>query len=283
MNTLKKIGLGSPRECRELIRNNLYHESTTSGMAPGFIQGNVVILPESYALDFMQYCLNNPKSCPLLGISNAGSRSLDCLGNGIDITLDMPKYRVNQRNQSMQELNNMVDIWRDDLVTFILGCSFSFEHALQAAGYPIRHIDLQQNVPMFDTNIDTIPGGIFNGQLVVTMRPIKKEFLNDVYSICSNYPFAHGTPIHAGDPASIGISDLNKPQYGEAPDIKEGEIPVFWACGVTTQVALMNAKPDFYVTHSPGHMLITDLSNTADIDPVRVSVDFYQAQIQKNK
>jgi uncharacterized protein YcsI (UPF0317 family) len=227
----------------------------------------------------MQYCLNNPKPCPILGISSPGSRSLDRLGSGIDLATDIPKYRIFNNSNLIAETTDIINLWRDDLVAFVLGCSFSFEHALQLAGHSVRHIDLKQNVPMFDTNVVTTPGGIFNGQLVVTMRPVKKKSLNEVYSICSEYPFAHGTPIHAGDPSVLGISDLHTPQYGDAVEVLDDEVPVFWACGVTTQVALKNAKLDFYITHLPGHMLITDLNESSWLETIGVANEFYRALI----
>lgn len=270
------VGLSgmSTRELRQLIRNGKYSDPT-AGLVPGYIQGNVVILPEKYAADFMQYCLNNPKPCPLLGISRPGSRSLIRLGEELDLARDIPKYQIYLNNKLAEETTNIVDLWREDLVTFVLGCSFSFEHALQSAGHPVKHIDLKQNVPMFDTNIATVPGGIFNGKFVVTMRPVKRDSLHQVYSICAQYPFAHGAPVHTGDPTIIGITDLGNPEYGDAVEIEEDEVPVFWACGVTTQVALKNAKPDFYITHAPGYMLITDLINPDDIDPIKISTEFY--------
>ncbi|MGK0292321.1 MAG: hypothetical protein ACI9U1_000701 [Porticoccaceae bacterium] len=281
MQNLEERDVENSTACRRLVRQAKWKEPT-AGMAPGFIQGNVVILPEAYAADFMQYCLNNPKPCPLLGISKAGSRSLKSLGEDIDLARDIPKYHIYHNAGLVKEAIDIVDLWREDLVTFVLGCSFSFEHALQLAGHPVRHIDLKQNVPMFDTNISTVPGGIFSGQLVVTMRPVKRESLREVYRICSRYTFAHGAPIHAGDPSIIGISNLDNPQYGDPVELEDDEVPVFWACGVTTQVALMNGRPDFYVTHAPGYMLITDLVQPDDIDPIKISTEFYKELTLEN-
>ncbi|WP_150523534.1 putative hydro-lyase [Roseibium sediminis] len=230
----------------------------TAGQAPNFLQGNVVILPLRYAQDFMLYCANNPKPCPVIGVSGVGDPTLPDLGN-IDIRTDIPRYRLFREGHLEGETTDIREFWRDDLVAFVLGCSFTFEEALIQNGYAVRHIEAGQNVPMFRTNIETMPGGIFSGPLVVTMRSYPESQIPDIYELSAQYPHAHGTPIYWGDPEVIGISDLMKPDYGDPMGVPEGEVPVFWACGVTPQAAIDSAKPDFCMTHAPGCMLVTDV------------------------
>ena len=231
----------------------------TAGRAPGFLQGNIVILPKKYACDFLIYCRNNPKPCPIIGVAGPGSASIPTLGNDLDIRTDIPKYRVYEDGRLSTELCDISDLWSADLVTFVLGCSFTFEEALMRAGYPVRHIALGCNVPMFKTNIETMPGGIFNGPMVVTMRSFPEEQIPAVFDLAARYPHAHGTPIFWGDPEMIGISDLQSPDYGDAVGIPNDEIPVFWACGVTPQAAIERAQPELCITHAPGCMLVTDV------------------------
>lgn len=245
-------------ELRKLARTKGF-DGQTAGQAPDYLQGNVVILPLEYAADFLQFCLNNPKPCPLIGVSKPGEIGLPGLGADIDIRSDVPKYRIHKNGGFEAEVSDISDCWRDDLVTFVLGCSFTFEEALESEGYKVRHIEQGKNVPMFRSTIKTIPGGIFSGPVVVTMRPYKADNIPAVFDICSRYPHAHGSPLYWGDPSQIGISDLQKPDYGEPVDISEGEVPVFWACGVTPQAAIQAAKPSLCITHAPGCMLVTDI------------------------
>ncbi len=256
MNMALKLQTGV--EVRRLVRAGEF-TGQTAGQAPDHLQGNVVILPRTYASDFLQYCLNNPKPCPLIGLSKPGDPAVPALGPDIDIRFDVPRYRVYRDGALADETTSVEALWREDLVTFVLGCSFTFEDALIRAGYGVRHIDAGQNVPMFRSGIETLAGGIFKGPLVVTMRPYPEDRIPDVFDICARYPQAHGTPVHWGDPAAIGIADLDAPDYGDPVEMRDNEIPVFWACGVTPQAAIEAARPSLTITHAPGHMLVTDI------------------------
>jgi len=225
------------------------------------VQGNVVILPQALADDFLRYCQRNPKPCPVLAVSEPGEPMLPALGRHIDIRTDVPRYRVWRRGELIEEPTDIGAHWREDLVTFVLGCSFSFEQALLDAGLSMRHIDQNRNVAMFRTSIATDPAGPFHGPLVVTMRPLRASAAIRAIQITSRFPDVHGAPVHLGDPALIGIRDLGKPDYGDAVNVMPDELPVFWACGVTSQAAVIQARPEFCITHAPGSMLITDLLN----------------------
>ncbi len=246
---------------RQSIRSGSF-SGNTSGIAGSQLQGNVVILPQDTASDFLRFCQNNRKPCPIIGLSEPGDPHLPLLGVDIDIRTDVPRYRVWRNGEIVDTPSDVSNLWRDDLVTFIIGCSFSFEEALLEANVPIRHIEQGRNVPMYRSNIQTVAAGPFAGPMVVSMRPMLAKNAIKAVQITSRYPEVHGAPIHLGDPTLIGISDLSKPDYGDAVDLYEGEIPVFWACGVTPQSALLHAKPDFCITHAPGCMLITDLKNS---------------------
>ena len=237
------------------------HTGHTSGAARDHVQGNVVILPQAVAVDFLRYCRANPKPCPLLAVSEPGNPMLPTLGADIDIRSDVPRYRVWHHGALVAEPTNLHALWRDDLVSFVIGCSFSFEQALLDAGLSLRHIEQNRNVAMFRSNIATSPAGPFHGPMVVSMRPMKAAAAIAAVQITARYPDVHGAPVHFGDPALIGISDLAKPDYGDAVDVLPDELPVFWACGVTPQAAIAQAKPAFCITHAPGAMLITDLLN----------------------
>lgn len=246
-------------EVREAIRAGRY-DGDTSGLAPGYVQGNVVILPGELAHHFLAYCQRNPKPCPLLAMSEPGDPSLPQLGE-VDIRTDVPKYRVFRDGEFVEEVTDIRHLWRDDFVTFILGCSYSFEEALLEEGIPLRHIEQGTSVPMYETNLPTEPAGPFAGNMVVSMRPLKAADAIRAIQITSRYPAVHGAPVHLGDPALIGIEDVDAPDYGDRSEVRPGEIPVFWACGVTPQVAIQRAKPSISITHKPGHMLVTDLRN----------------------
>lgn len=235
--------------------------SHTSGLADQHVQGNVVILPEAQANDFLRFCQQNPKPCPLLAVSEPGQHLLPTLGDHVDIRTDVPRYRVWQRGQLTDEPTDITSIWRDDLVTFIIGCSFSFEQALLEAGLPLRHVEQGKNVAMFRSNIETNAVGPFYGPMVVSMRPFKPAAAIRAIQITSRFPQVHGSPVHVGLPHLIGIHDLSRPDYGDAVEVRDDELPVFWACGVTPQAVVAQAKPDFCITHAPGAMLITDLLN----------------------
>jgi uncharacterized protein YcsI (UPF0317 family) len=233
----------------------------TAGVALGYVQGNLVILPAAQAADFLRFAQRNPKPCPVIGMSEPGSRAIPELGADLDIATDLPRYRIWRRGELVEEPASIETVWRDDLVTFVIGCSFTFEESLLAAGVPIRHLTCGVNVPMFRTSIATNPAGPFHGPLVVTMRPMPPADAIRAVQITSRFPAVHGAPIHIGLPELIGISDLSKPDYGDPVEIGADELPVFWACGVTPQAAIAAAKPEFAITHAPGSMLVTDRRN----------------------
>ncbi len=254
------IGNSKSAQARSNIRLGNY-TAHTSGLAEGFVQGNIAILPQTLASDFLLYCQRNPKPCPLLAVSEPGQALLPTLGLDIDIRTDVPQYRVWRDGLLTEEPNDIRALWRNDLVTFVIGCSFSFEEALLQAGLPLRHIAQNRNVAMYRSNIATQSAGVFHGPMVVSMRPMKPADAIRAVQITSRFPDVHGAPVHLGDPAQIGISDLGNPDYGDAVEIMDDEIPVFWACGVTPQAAVSQARPPFCITHAPGKMLITDLLN----------------------
>jgi len=233
----------------------------TSGLADTHVQGNVVILPREAAADFLLFCQRNPKPCPLLAVAEAGDAYLPTLGEDIDIRTDLPRYRVWRDGELVDEPTEIGALWRDDFVTFVIGCSFSFEQAMLNEGLRLRHVEQGRNVAMFRTNVPTVPAGAFAGPLVVTMRPLRAEDAIRAVQITSRFPAVHGAPVHIGDPALIGIADVTRPDYGDAVEVLPGELPVFWACGVTPQAALQQARLPLAITHAPGAMLITDLLN----------------------
>ncbi|MFF7056230.1 MAG: putative hydro-lyase [Achromobacter sp.] len=234
----------------------------TANLAPGHVQANLAILPRALAAEFLHFCQRNPKPCPLLAMSEPGNPALPELGADIDIRTDIPRYRVWKNGELVAEPTDVRDIWRDDLVSFLIGCSFSFEEAMLDNGLPVRHIEQGCNVPMYRTNIPTNPAGSFSGPLVVSMRPLKAADAIRAIQVTSRFPSVHGAPVHIGDPALIGIADINQPDYGDAVEIRPGEMPVFWACGVTPQSVVSSVRPEFCITHAPGHMLVTDLVNS---------------------
>src|ERR1700733_9557952 len=250
----------TPLSVRLECRNQILTKET-SGLAPGFVQANLVVLPSREAEDFLRFCIRNPKPCPLVGVSEKGSPFIPALGEDLDIRTDLPRYRVWEHGKLTAEPLSIGDYWNDDLVAFAIGCSFSFEEALVAASIPVRHISDGQNVPMYRTNIACAPAGAFHGPMVVSMRPLKPADAIKAVQITSRLPSVHGAPVHIGHPASIGISDLSKPDYGDAVRIHDDELPVFWACGVTPQAVILAAKPRFALTHAPGAMLVTDKRN----------------------
>lgn len=247
--------------CRQRFRSGqaLAH---TSGLADDLVQCNLVVLPQADAADFLLYCQRNPKPCPVLAVSDPGSPALPTLGAGIDLRTDLPRYRVWQHGELVDEPTDVRALWRDDLVAFAIGCSFSFEWALRADGIRLRHVEQGLNVAMFRTSLDTVPAGRFAGPLVVTMRPLRAMDAIRAVQITSRFPGVHGAPVHLGDPSLIGIADLQRPDYGDPVAVLPDELPVFWACGVTPQAALARAKPALCITHAPGAMLVTDRLNS---------------------
>ena len=250
----------TPAQVRALIRSG---EITvpTSGMCPGYAQANLVVLPKDLAYDFLLFAQRNPKPCPILEVSDVGSRTLKKIAPGADIATDIPKYRVYEHGVLTGEYTDVSHLWREDLVSFLIGCSFSFESELIEAGIEMRHNTMGCNVPMYITNIPCEPAGVFHGNMVVSMRPIPYQQVVKAVTDTAASPSVHGAPVHIGDPAQIGIQDLNHTDFGDPVPVKPGEVPVFWACGVTPQSAVMASKPPFVITHAPGHMLITDVKN----------------------
>ncbi|GAA1185323.1 putative hydro-lyase [Nesterenkonia xinjiangensis] len=246
----------SPAQAREAFRTGL--RAPTSGYAPGFAQANVLALPKDLAFDMLLFAQRNPKPCPVLGVLEPVQVTSGLLAGG-DIRTDVPAYRVYRDGELVAEPDDVLGHWRDDLVTFLLGCSFTFETPLRRAGVPVRHLDLGVNVPMYRTARRCAPAGSLSGPLVVSMRPIPAHQVADAVRITSRYPGVHGAPVHVGNPAALEIEDLDSPDFGDAVDVPDGWIPVFWACGVTPQAAVMESKPELAISHSPGHMLVTDL------------------------
>jgi uncharacterized protein YcsI (UPF0317 family) len=233
----------------------------TAGLAPRHVQGNVVVLPSDGANEFLLFCQRNPKPCPLLAVSGPGEPALPTLGADIDIRTDVPRYRVWRDGALVDEPSSISSYWRDDLVTFVIGCSFSFEQALLDAGLPLRHVALGLNVAMYRTSVATRPAGRFHGPLVVSMRPFTPANAIRAVQITSRFPAVHGAPVHLGKPELLGIQDLARPDYGDAVAVAADELPVFWACGVTPQAVVAAARPAFCITHAPGCMLLTDRLN----------------------
>jgi uncharacterized protein YcsI (UPF0317 family) len=254
------MGISSVQEIRNAIARGEWRKPT-SGLAPGFTQANVVILPKKYAFDFLLFCNRNEKPCPVIDVCESGVTAPPVAGPDADMRIHIPRYRIYRHGVLEQETEHIRDHFTDDMVTFLLGCSFSFEHDLIENGIPVRHIELDRNVPMYVTNRECRPAGVFSGPMVVSMRPIPEALVGQASAITARYQKAHGAPIHVGDPAALGIKDLQQVDFGDAPEIRPGEVPVFWACGVTPQMALQRAKPDLVITHAPGHMFITDIRN----------------------
>jgi uncharacterized protein YcsI (UPF0317 family) len=260
MSNLSEITRLSPPALRALIRQGGWNQPT-AGLALGYAQTNLVILPKIHAFDFLLFCQRNPKPCPLLEVLEPGQFQTSFLSADADIRTDLPLYKIFQKGNVEAVVEEITDHWQEDFVTFLLGCSFSFEEALLRADLPVRHIEENKNVPMYITQIPCKPAGVFHGPMVVTMRPIPREEVVRVVQITGRYAAVHGSPIHIGDPAVIGIHDLEHPDFGEAVQIGKEEIPVFWACGVTPQAVIMQAKPDLCITHAPGCMFVTDVLN----------------------
>jgi uncharacterized protein YcsI (UPF0317 family) len=237
------------------------HRAPTSGLAPGYVQGNLAILPAGLAADFHRFCHLNPKPCPLLSASEPGDPRLPALGEDLDIRTDIPLYRIWRHGELVEEVRDLKAVWRDDLVSFVLGCSFSFEEALIENALDVRHITCNTNVPMYRTSIATVPAGPFHGPMVVSMRPFRPADAIRAVQVTSRFPSVHGAPVHIGMPEQIGIKDIAKPDYGDAVPVHADELPVFWACGVTPQSVIATVKPEFCITHAPGYMLVTDLLN----------------------
>ncbi len=247
---------------RRAIRAGAF-TGNTAGLAPGHVQGNIVILPAQHAAAFAAFCRANQQACPLLATSRPGDPALPALGDDIDMRHDLPGYRVFRGGLPTEEVTDIAALWRDDLVTCVIGCSFTFEAALIAAGIPLRHVTQGRNVAMYRTDRATVPAGPFGGPLGVSMRPLRAADAGRAAAITAGFPDMHGAPVHRGDPAALGIADLRRPDYGDAVAVEPGEVPVFWACGVTSQVAAEAARLPFFIAHAPGKMLITDRRHPA--------------------
>ena len=250
----------TPAEVRELIREGVI-DFPTAGMCRGYAQANLVILPREYAADFEEFTRRNPFACPVLEIVRGTPETHD-MGEGASNVTDIPRYRVYENGVFTKEVTDASEYWKEGYTGFLIGCSFSFEEALMEAGIQVRHIAQGRNVPMYKTNIETVKAGPFEGPMVCSMRPMTPENARKAYAITEKMPNVHGAPVHMGDGVEIGIGDIMKPDYGDAVDLYEGEIPVFWPCGVTPQAAVEHAKPPVVITHAPGHMFITDIKNS---------------------
>lgn len=252
------MGIDTVHSLRKAIERGELRKPT-SGLAPGYTQANLVILPKQYAFDFLLFCTRNKRPCPVVDVSEAGLTAPPLAGPNSDIRVHIPRYRIYRNGELDCEVDHIRDHFTDDMVTFLLGCSFTFEQQLLENGVPVRHIELNRNVPMYITNIQCRPAGIFSGPMVVSMRPIPKTLVDKAISVTTDFKKAHGAPVHVGDPEKIGIKNVHQADFGEDPVIREGEVPVFWACGVTPQMAVRQAKPHIAITHAPGYMYITDI------------------------
>jgi uncharacterized protein YcsI (UPF0317 family) len=247
-----------PSEVRSLIRSKEIVKPT-AGMASGFTQANLAILKKELAFEFLLFCQRNPKPCPIIDVTEPGSPIPLLSAPGADLRTDIPKYRIYRDGELTDEVTDIVNHWEDDMVAFLIGCSFTFEFPLMNNGIGVRHIEENCNVPMYKTNIPCVKAGRFEGPTVVSMRPIAEKDVVRAVQVTSRFPSVHGAPLHIGNPAGIGIQDIDKPDFGDRVTIREGEVPVFWACGVTPQAVAMHVKPELMITHAPGHMFITDL------------------------
>lgn len=255
---MKHVAQFTPEEARALIRTGEWTRPT-SGMAAGYTQANMAILKKELAFDFLLFCQRNPKPCPVLDVTEVGSPVPKLIAPNSDLRTDLPGYRIYRNGELTEEVTDITPYWEDDMVAFLIGCSFTFERAMLQNGLPVRHIEENCNVAMYKTNIPCVKAGHFEGPMVVSMRPLPVRDVVRAVQITSRFPAVHGAPVHIGDPSAIGIADINRPDFGDRVTIKEGEVPVFWACGVTPQAVAMHVKPDIMITHAPGHMFITDM------------------------
>lgn len=251
-----------PRDIRADIRAGKL-AGVTAGLGQNYVQCNLAVLPQAQAYDFLLFCQRNPKPCPLVEVCDLGCAEPIAVAPGADLRTDIAKFRIFEQGELVAEVTDVLRYWRGDLVAFLLGCSFTFEWALMEAGVRLWHVEHGKGVAMWRTSLPCRPAGIFHGPIVVSMRPIPAAQLSKVVTTSARFPGAHGAPIHIGDPAAIGIADIMRPDYGDPQAFAPGDVPVFWACGVTPQAVALAAKVPFMITHSPGHMFITDLPNSA--------------------
>jgi len=254
---MDNLAVMNPQDVRRLIRDGKLVRPT-AGISQGYAQANLAILPKELAYDFLLFAQRNPKPCPILDVTEIGSPQPTTVGAGADLRYDIGKYRIYKKGILAEEVLDIEKYWTKDMVAFLLGCSFSFETAMLKNGIPVRHIEENCNVPMFITNLACKPAGVFSGPTVVSMRPIPEAMVVRAVQVTSRFPAVHGAPLHIGSPSSIGIKDINKPDFGDSVTIKPGEVPVFWACGVTPQAVAMQVKPELMITHAPGYMFICD-------------------------
>ncbi len=257
MASISLTELSTGQRVRRAVRDGLFRGST-AGVAAQYVQANLTIVPAAYAEDFRAFCEANAKPCPVLAMGEPGAPFLPTLGQDVDVRTDVPRYLVFEHGIEVAQVSSLMSLWSGDLVAFALGCSFTFDHILVSAGVPVRHVSRHANVAMWRTTIPTTPVGPFYGPLVVSMRPVKQRDLERAVQITEVLPTVHGAPIHWGNAATLGIADLSKPDYGDPMLLEPDELPVFWACGVTAQVAVQHARIPFAITHSPGCMLVTD-------------------------
>ena len=268
-NLYKNLRRADQKTVRGAIRSGAY-QGHTAGLAEGYLQANLVILEDKYALDIMRFFQRNPKPCPVVGVSDTGIPMMTTLGQDIDIRTDVPSYNIYRHGKLAESCSDIKALWQDNMVAFALGCSFTFEHAILRAGFPLFHVAHNRTVPMFKTTIATVEAGPFGGPMVVSMRAVAADRLDEVRAISAQFPLAHGSPVHFGDPAAIGIDNIDAPDWGDPTPVGDHELAVFWACGVTPQAAIMRAALPLCITHKPGQMLITKIRDTAET-PVRIA------------
>jgi uncharacterized protein YcsI (UPF0317 family) len=256
MTALEHPAILTPSQAREVFRTGEIPE-TTSGWCRGYVQANLLVVPRDLAFDALLFAVRNPAPCPLLEVTDPGDPYAREVATA-DLRTDLPAYRVYENGRLAAEVPDVTELWRDDLVAFLIGCSFTFEAALATAGVPLRHIEQGRNIPMYVTSRACRPAGRLAGPLVVSMRPIPEDLVGLAAEVTARHPAAHGAPVHAGDPSALGIANLAEPDFGDPVELQPGDVPVFWACGVTPQAVLMASNPPFAITHSPGRMLITD-------------------------
>jgi len=249
----------NPTELRNLIRKGEWDKPTT-GLAPGYVQANLVMLPRDEAFHFLLFCVRNPKPCPILDVLEPGQAEPG-IARGADLRTDLPKYRVYEAGVLKSEMTDVKPLFHEEMVSFLLGCSFSFEAAMLAAGLPVRNMEEGKNVSMYSTNRLCTPAGPFSCPMVVSMRPMTPEQAIRAVQVTTRFHLTHGAPIHMGSPEALGIKDLNNPEFGDPVTIHPGEVPVFWACGVTSTLAALSAKLPLVITHAPGHMFVSDLKD----------------------
>ena len=262
MNAPAPLAAATPAAVRAACRDGSFG-ALTAGVAMGHVQANLVVLPAALAFDFLLFCQRNPKPCPVIEVTERGGTEPVATAPGADLRTDLPRYRLWRDGVMVEEPADVVDYWRDDFVAFLIGCSFTFEAAMLAAGLPLRHLEEGCCVPVYVTDRPCAAAGAISGPLVVSMRPLTPADAVRAVQVTGRYPRAHGAPIHIGAAEAIGITDLGRPEFGDAVSVRAGEVPVFWACGVTPQAAIMAIKPEVAITHAPGYMFVTDWRDEA--------------------